>query len=200
MQRFGLTGGIGTGKSTVAGILVACGATLVDTDAIARVLTQAGGAAMPSIQSAFGSAVVDGSGALDRARMRALAFSDDNHRARLESILHPLIGAECDRQAEAAPGRAVVFDVPLLVESKRWRPRVERVLVIDAPENVQVERVMARSGWTRDMVLAVMANQVPRAVRLRAADGVIYNAGKTLAELATEVQSLWDRWARSATR
>ena len=200
MKRLGLTGGIGSGKSTVATMLVDCGAALVDTDAIARSLTLPLGAAMPFIAEAFGPDVLDINGGLDRARMRQLVFGDDAAKARLEAIIHPLIGLECTRQAEAAADRIVVFDVPLLVESRRWRQRVERVLVIDAPEALQVDRVMARSNWTRETVLAVMASQASRRARLRAADGVIFNGDKTLLELEREVRSLWEEWAQSATR
>ncbi|RYF67680.1 MAG: dephospho-CoA kinase [Comamonadaceae bacterium] len=200
MKRLGLTGGIGSGKSTVATMLVDCGAALVDTDAIARSLTLPLGAAMPFIAEAFGPDVLDINGGLDRARMRQLVFGDDAAKARLEAIIHPLIGLECTRQAEAAADRIVVFDVPLLVESRRWRQRVERVLVIDAPEALQVDRVMARSNWTRETVLAVMASQASRRARLHAADGVIFNGDKTLLELEREVRSLWEEWAQSATR
>ncbi|RZL67649.1 MAG: dephospho-CoA kinase [Variovorax sp.] len=200
MKRLGLTGGIGSGKSTVATMLVGCGAALVDTDAIARSLTLPLGAAMPFIADAFGPEVLDINGGLDRARMRQLVFGDEAAKARLEAIIHPLIGLECTRQAEAAADRVVVFDVPLLVESRHWRQRVERVLVIDAPETLQVDRVMARSNWTRETVLAVMASQTSRRARLRAADGVIFNGDKTLAELEREVRSLWEEWTQSATR
>ncbi|RYF48613.1 MAG: dephospho-CoA kinase, partial [Comamonadaceae bacterium] len=131
---------------------------------------------------------------------RQIVFGNQAAKARLEAIIHPLIGQECFRQAEAAGDRPVVFDVPLLVESRHWRQRVERVLVIDAPEALQVDRVMARSNWTRETVLAVMASQTSRRMRLRAGDGVIFNGDKTLAELEVEVQSLWAEWMHSATR
>jgi dephospho-CoA kinase len=199
MNRLGLTGGIGSGKSTVAGMFVALGATLIDTDAIARTLTQPGGAAMKPIEKQFGANVLDLDGGLDRARMRELVFADHALKAQLEAILHPLIGQECTRQEAAADG-LVIFDVPLLVESARWRQRVERVLVVDAPEEVQIVRVMARSHWTRETVLAVMANQTSRQRRLKAADCVIFNGDKTLPELDAEVRSLWAQWAQSPTR
>ncbi|WP_237288556.1 dephospho-CoA kinase [Variovorax sp. PAMC 28711] len=181
-------------------MFVALGATLVDTDAIARALTQPAGAAMQPIEQQFGAKVLDINAGLDRARMRELVFADPTLKAKLEAILHPLIGEECTRQEAAAVAGLVVFDVPLLVESTRWRRRVDRVLVIDAPEEKQVERVMARSNWTRKTVLAVMANQTSRQRRLRAADGVIFNGGKTLEELGLEVHSLWDQWVQSPTR
>lgn len=191
----GLTGGIGSGKSTVASMLVALGACLVDTDAIARSLTLAGGAAMPALAEAFGRDIVDASGALDRARMRTLAFADRGAKQRLESILHPLIGLEARRQAALAAGAVVVYDVPLLVESSHWRQRVDRVLVVDCPEEVQVERVVRRSGWSADAVLAVIAQQAARSRRRAAADAVIHNVGLSMDQLGLEVAALWALWA-----
>ncbi len=195
-MRIGLTGGIGSGKSTVAALLVQCGATLIDTDAIARQLSQPGGAAIGAIRSAFGADFIDASGALDRARMRALAFSDPAAKLRLEAILHPLIGTETERQAEAAHAApAIVFDVPLLVESGRWRARVDRVLVVDCGEATQVRRVLARSGWTAATVQAVMAQQASRAQRRACADAVICNDAIDLRQLGDAVRSLWQAWA-----
>jgi dephospho-CoA kinase len=193
-MRIGLTGGIGSGKSTVAALLVRHGAALVDTDAIARAIAQPGGAAMPAIEAAFGPTVLDADGGLDRARMRTIVFSDTDARKRLEAILHPLIGLETERQAAAAGDAPIVFDVPLLVESKRWRGLVDRVLVVDAREATQLRRVVARSGWTPQAVQAVIAQQAPRSARRAAADAVIYNDGLDLQQLAREVQQLWTRW------
>lgn len=192
--RIGLTGGIGSGKSTVARVLVERGAVLIDTDAIARSLTLPGGAAMEAIRAGFGAGVIDAAGGLDRARMREQVFADPSTKARLEAILHPMIGLECNRQALAAAGRAVVFDVPLLVESKQWRTRVDRVLVVDCHEDTQVERVMRRSGWSRDAVEAVIAQQATRAARRAAADAIVHNEGLSPDELAREVGILWDLW------
>ncbi len=201
MLRIGLTGGIGSGKSTVAALLTTRGATLIDTDAIARSLTQPRGPAMDAIAAVFGESVVDARGGLDRALMRDLVFSVPAVKAQLESILHPLIGAECDRQAAAAHGAdIVVFDVPLLVESGRWRARVDRVLVIDVAESTQVGRVMARSGWTEPAVLAVMAQQASRASRRAAADAVIFNETLTLGDLGKEVETLLNCWVGRAAR
>lgn len=201
VRRIGLTGGIGSGKSTVAAQLVAQGAVLVDTDAIARSIAQAGGIAMPALEAAFGRAVIAPDGSLDRAAMRQLVFADAGAKARLESILHPLIGAETQRQAAAAGEDAiVVFDVPLLVESGRWRAIVDRVLVVDATEATQLKRVVARSGWTPEAVRAVIAQQAPRHARRAAADAVIFNESLTLEELETEVQGLWKQWAAATTR
>jgi len=200
-MRIGLTGGIGSGKSTVAAMLVARGAKLVDTDAIARSIAEPGGAAMPALEAAFGATILTDKGGMDRARMRELVFSDAEAKKRLEGILHPLIGAECEHQAAAAPpGQPVVFDVPLLVESKRWRAIVDRVLVIDASEQTQLERVVARSGWAPDAVRAVIAQQAHRALRRAAADAVIYNEGLGLAELSSHVEGLWEQWIAASTR
>lgn len=192
--RIGLTGGIGSGKSTVAALLVGHGAALVDTDAIARELTQPGGMAIAPIRAAFGDATIGPDGALDRTHMRALAFSDSTARRRLEAILHPLIGFETERRARELPAAVIVFDVPLLVESGHWRERVDRVLVIDCNESTQIERVMARSRWTREAVEAVIAQQAPRALRRTSADAVIFNDGRSPAQLADMVGSLWRYW------
>lgn len=191
--RIGLTGGIGSGKSTVATLLQGLGACLIDTDAIARELTLAGGAAIEPIRAAFGAPFIDASGALDRARMREHAFSDTGARARLEAILHPLIGEESRRRAEAATS-TIVFDVPLLVESPHWRTRVDRVLVVDCAEATQIERVMVRSGWTRDAVLAVIAQQAPRTLRRACADAVVFNDGISREQLERQLRSLWTHW------
>jgi len=201
VRRIGLTGGIGSGKSTVAGLLVAKGAVLVDTDAIARSIALPGGIAMPALEAAFGPGVIDAAGGLDRAAMRQIVFADAGAKARLESILHPLIGAETQRQAAAAGEDAVVvFDVPLLVESGRWRAIVDRVLVVDATEETQLKRVVARSGWAPEAVKAVIAQQATRRERRAAADAVIYNESLNLEELAQEVRGFWERWAKSGTR
>ena len=190
----GLTGGIGSGKSTVAAVLVELGAHLVDTDAIARSLTAPGGAAMPAVAQAFGADFVAADGALDRTRMRALAFADPGAKARLEAILHPLIGAEALRQAALAAGRPVVFDVPLLTPGSAWRARVVRVLVVDCSEDTQAARVAARPGWDEAMARSVIAQQIPRAQRRALADAVIHNDGLTLDALRAEVQALWRLW------
>jgi dephospho-CoA kinase len=148
----------------------------------------------PRLQEAFGDELITPDGALDRARMRELVFADRSAKARLEAILHPLIGAECTRQAEAAGQGVVVFDVPLLVESPRWRARVERVLVVDCSEETQVQRVMQRSGWPRETVLAVIAQQARREARRAAADAVIHNEGLSLDALHAQVLALWQHW------
>lgn len=192
--RIGLTGGIGSGKSTVAGLLADLGALVVDTDAIARRLTQPGGDAMAAIAAEFGAAFVDADGALDRARMRERVFAEPEARRRLEAILHPLIRSETARQASLATGPVVVFDVPLLVESGRWREQVDRVLVVDCSEETQVARVVARSGWTADAVRQVIGQQSGRSERRACADAVVHNDGLSLEELTIEIRALWEGW------
>ena len=194
--HFGLTGGIGSGKSTVATMLVACGALLVDTDAIAHALTAPGGAALPALAQAFGPDIIAADGSMDRNRMRTLAFGDAAARQRLEAILHPMIGNEAQRQAGLAEGRPVVFDVPLLAASSAWRQRVERLLVVDCQEDTQIQRVMQRSGWTAEQVQRVIAQQTPRAARRAIADAVIFNDRLSLPALQVQVQALWQHWSR----
>ena len=199
----GLTGGIGSGKSLVADMLAAHGAAIIDTDVIAHQLTAPGGAAMPAIRAAFGernandgiSLAQTADGALNRAMMREHVFADPTARKRLEAILHPLIGAETDAAARRAEGLYLVFVVPLLVESGRWVERVDRVLVVDCPEAVQVERVMRRNQLTREQVEAIMASQASRAQRLAVADDVIVNDADP-AELAQQVASLHETYFR----
>ncbi len=193
--HLGLTGGIGSGKSTVAQALVACGAVLVDTDAIARALTEPGGAAVPVLAAQFGPQIIAPDGAMDRAQMRALAFGDLAVKRRLEAILHPLIGQQARQQAEAAGARPVVFDVPLLAESRHWRQRVQRVLVVDCSEQTQVSRVAQRPGWTPAMALQVVQQQASRSARRNVADAVIFNDGISLDALNGEVRALWHHWA-----
>lgn len=192
--RLGLTGGIGSGKSTVAQALVACGAHLVDTDAIARALTLPGGAAIPALAAAFGSQALTEAGALDREHMRRLVFAEPSAKARLEAILHPMIGAVAQVQAALSAGRPVVFDVPLLTESAHWRARVHRVLVVDCEESTQIARVALRPGWTTEAAARVVALQAPRHARRAIADAVISNEGLTLDQLTAEVRNLWALW------
>jgi dephospho-CoA kinase len=195
-MRIGLTGGIGSGKSTVASRLVALGAAVVDTDAIARELTAPGGAAIAPLREAFGARAITADGALDRAYMREHVFADAGAKRRLEGILHPLIAAEAWRRAEAARSTTpVVFDVPLLAESAHWRARVQRVIVVDCAESTQVERVVRRSGWSVHDVQRVIAQQTPRARRRAIADAVIHNDGLSLDALHAEVDALWAHWS-----
>jgi dephospho-CoA kinase len=171
----GLTGGIGCGKTTVADMFAALGASIVDTDQIAHSLTGPHGAAMPALLAEFGEEFATPDGALDRARMRALVFTDAGARARLEAILHPRIRDATAAAAAIATGDYVIFVVPLLIESGTWRERVTRVLAIDCPEEVQVARVMARSGLSEEQVRAIMAAQVTREQRRAAADDIVLN-------------------------
>lgn len=194
----GLTGGIGSGKSTVADLFVARGAALVDTDAIAHELTGPHGAAMAAIAEAFGSAVVDARGALDRAAMRRQVFADATARQRLEAILHPLIRAESDRRCQAARAPYVILAVPLLVESGTYRERVQRVLVVDCPEAVQVARVMARNGLGEAEVQAILAAQASRQQRLAVADDVVDNGGDAAA-LVPQVERLHRQYLAAAS-
>jgi len=193
----GLTGGIGSGKSAAADEFARRGATVVDTDAIARELTEPGGAALPHIKSLFGDAFVGAGGAMDRDAMRSRVFSDPVAKQALEGLLHPMIRAEAERRTAAAEGSYVVQVVPLLVESGDYRKRVARVLVVDCPEEVQLNRVVARSGLSEREVRAIMAHQVSRAVRLAAADDVIDNAG-TLDALRRQVGALHARYVQMA--
>ena len=194
----GLTGGIGSGKSTVADLLAALGAEVVDTDAIAHELTGAQGAAMSQIAAAFGPSVVCPDGALDRAAMRRLVFSDPSARSRLQDILHPMIrresSARCE-QAYAAP--YVVLVVPLLIESGAYLQKVHRILVVDCDESIQVNRVMQRSGMTAEAVRAIMATQATRSERLAAADDVVSNEGAP-ENLLEQVSLLHQRYTAMA--
>ena len=191
----GLTGGIGSGKSSVARRLATLGALVVDTDALAHALTAPGGAAIPAIAAAFGAGMIAADGAMARARMRALVFGQPAERQRLEAILHPMIGDATRAQAaRAAAGQAIVFDVPLLTESGTWRARVDRVLVVDCTPATQVARVVQRSGWTVDAVERTIAQQATRAQRRAIADAVIVNEALTLPQLDAEVDRLWAAW------
>jgi dephospho-CoA kinase len=185
----GLTGGIGSGKSAAAEEFGRLGATVVDTDAIAHELTQASGAAMPEVRRLFGEGYVDARGAMDRAKMRALAFRDPAARKKLEQLLHPLIRAESDRRIAAASGAYVVHVVPLLVESSDYRQRVSRVLVVDCPEDVQIARVRQRSRLPDEEIRGILRTQSSRAERLAAADDVIDNSG-SLDALHKQVRKL----------
>ena len=191
----GLTGGIGSGKSTVARRFGVLGALVVDTDAVAHALTAPGGDAIAAIAAAFGAAMIAADGAMDRAKMRALVFDQPAERLRLEAILHPLIGAATRAQASrAGAGQTIVFDVPLLTESGTWRARVDRVVVVDCSAATQVARVMQRSGWTADAVERTIAQQATRAQRRAIADAVIVNETLSLARLEAEVDALWAGW------
>ena len=195
----GLTGGIGSGKSAAAHEFARLGATVVDTDAIARELTAPGGAALPHIKSLFGDAFITAQGAMDRDAMRSRVFADPAAKRALEGLLHPMIRTETERRSASASGPYVVQVVPLLVESPDYRQRVARVLVVDAPEEAQVKRVMARSGLAESEVRGIMAQQVSRVARLAAADDVIDNS-RSLERLREQVAALHARYLGMAAR
>ncbi|WP_114813151.1 dephospho-CoA kinase [Paraburkholderia kururiensis] len=199
MFSVGLTGGIGSGKSTVADLFAARGVPVVDTDFIAHRITAPGGLAMLPIVAEFGPSFAAPDGSLDRARMRSLVFSDDSARKRLEAITHPLIRAEADRERREAQGPYVIVVVPLLVESGDWKTRVDRVLVVDCPVETQVERVMKRNGFTREQVLAIVARQASREARLAAADDVVVNDGASIVALTARVEALHRRYLALAS-
>jgi dephospho-CoA kinase len=191
--RLGLTGGIGSGKSTVAAMLAQLGATVLDADAISRSVTAAGGMAIEPIRAQFGPEFIASDGSLDRERMRALVFSDPTAKRRLEAIIHPLVKEETNRQTQVAMDHGVqclVFDVPLLLESENWRQRVDQVLVVDCLPETQIKRTMERSRLSREQVQAIMAAQTSRDARLQAADMVIFNDALSLTELADQVRAL----------
>jgi len=174
----GITGGIGSGKSTVERRFAALGVDIVDTDRIAHELSGPGGAAIEPIRAEFGDAVITADGALDRDAMRALVFADDSARGRLEAILHPLIGAQSRARIAVASGPYTMLVVPLLVEKGNWKGRVDRVLVVDCPRETQIARVMARNGFERAQVEAILSAQASREERLAVADDVIDNGGE----------------------
>lgn len=193
--RLGLTGGIGSGKSTVARLLEAQGAVIIDADALSRSLTAAGGLAIAPIAAEFGAQAIAPDGALDRGQMRDLVFADPQARQRLEAIIHPLVRQLTEQrvqqaEAEAEGARLLVFDVPLLVESGHWRERYDGVLVIDCSEATQVQRVMARSQLTAETVRSIIANQASREERRAAADWVILNDGLDFSALESQVRAI----------
>lgn len=192
--QIGLTGGIGSGKSTVAALLLELGAELIDADAIARALSLPGGAAIPALKAEFGDLAIDSTGALDRAHMRTLVFNDALAKARLEAILHPLISQEAQARALQSTKAVLVFDVPLLSERSHWRQRAARILVVDCSTQTQVARVARRPSWTKSTARQVVNQQAARELRRSMADAVIHNDGISLDDLAIQVQSLWKLW------
>jgi len=201
MFSIGLTGGIGSGKTTVADMFAARGVPVIDTDLIAHQITAPGGVAMPLIESAFGPQYVAADGSLDRARMRTRVFGDGAAKAQLESITHPLIRAESERQRDLARGAYHIVVVPLLVEAGPRAVKTDRVLVVDCPVDTQIERVMQRNGFSRDQVLAIIARQATREARLAAADDIIVNnAQATLDTLEREVEALHANYVRMAAQ
>lgn len=193
----GLTGGIGSGKTTIANMFAELGATLIDTDLIAHQLTIPGGLAIPAIREQFGPKFITTQGAMDRAAIRQLVFADTEQKHKLEAILHPLIRTETEREAAQAKGDYRIFVVPLLVESGNWKQRVDRILVVDCDEETQISRVMSRNQLNREEVIAIMRNQASRQDRLTAADDVINNDGD-LKKIRDEVLRLHQRYLQLA--
>lgn len=194
IHHIGLTGGIGSGKSTVAGLLADLGAAVIDADAISRSLTAPGGRAIGNIAQVFGSGMITPEGAMDRNAMRAHVFAHAHAKRQLESIIHPLVGQITQEQTQHAIDNGktcLVFDVPLLVESgDRWRKKVHHVLVVDCEESTQIERVVRRSQLSEEEIRRIIGQQAPRQLRLACADSVIYNEGIGLELLKQEV-ALW---------
>ena len=193
--RLGLTGGIGSGKSTVAGFLADAGAAILDADAISRSLTQVGGRAIPAVLAEFGEGMITAEGALNRDAMRHLVFTNPNSKRQLESIIHPLVALVLQEQAQTAieQGKTcLVYDVPLLVEGiARWRSQVDKICVVDCLPETQIQRVMARSQLSRLEIERIMSQQATREQRLACADVVILNEGLDLLQLQAKVREMW---------
>jgi dephospho-CoA kinase len=194
----GLTGGIGSGKSTVASILASAGAAVMDADAISRSLTLPGGRAIPAILAEFGEQLIAPNGAMDRDAMRALVFSNPQSKRQLEAIIHPLVGQVLQEESHAAlaAGHAcLVYDVPLLVESgDRWRRQVDWVCVVDCEVETQIQRVMHRNQLSRAEIERIISQQASRQQRLDCADAVIFNEGIDLAQLKQMVHEMMARF------
>lgn len=191
--RLGLTGGIGSGKSTVANLFLERGAAVIDADSISRMATAPQGPAIGPIEARFGSSILTAEGGLDREQMRNLVYVDTSAKAVLEGILHPLvrqeIAARAD-QAERGGAKCIVFDIPLLVETGHWREMLHRILVIDCLPSTQIARVSQRNGLPAAQTQKIMAAQASREARLHAADMVIFNDGITLDILGVHVQEI----------
>ena len=192
-KRIGLTGGIGSGKSTLGQMLQERGYPLINADDISHALTAPHGAAIETLRASFGAEFIAADGALDRARMRQLVFNDAAAKQRLQAVLHPLILAGI-QNAEASikdkGNSLVVIDIPLLVESAHWRAVLQQVIVVDCAEETQITRVMQRNKLSAAEVRQIMANQVSRARRLAAADIVVYNNTDRLADLHQQAQAI----------
>ena len=186
----GLTGGIGSGKTTVAHMLAGCGATIIDADSISRSLTEAGGAALMPIKQVFGEEVIGADGALNRGAMREIVFTQPASRTKLEAIIHPLVQMRMSAAIQNAPTDVVVLDIPLLVESPRWRKQIDLIVVVDCNVETQVSRVMQRNGWAASTIEAIIQSQATRGDRLKAADVVIFNEKSNLSILKNQVNSL----------
>lgn len=201
MYKIGLTGGIGSGKSRVADLFAGWGASVIDTDVIAHELTAPGGAAIEPLRKQFGPDVIAPTGALDREAMREVAFSSPQARQQLEAIIHPMIGSVTQKRAVLAQGCYLVFVVPLLVESGRWRDQVDRICVVDCDADTQIKRVQTRSGLTLEAIERIMAAQATREARLAVADDVVLNdADTSVEELERRAWELHTGWCVLAHR
>ena len=196
--HIGLTGGIGSGKSTVSQMFQQFGACVIDADAISRATTAAGGAAIDAIRTQFGASFITPEGALDRNAMRELAFRDPDARKQLEAIIHPLVLQQIRQQAEAASARGIrviVYDIPLLTESAHWRQRLQQIVVVDCDSETQIARVIQRNQLERSAIEGIIASQATRAQRRQIADAVIRNgAGISLAGLQAQTRTLAQRF------
>jgi dephospho-CoA kinase len=193
----GLTGGIGSGKSSVASILSDLGATVIDADAISRACTAPMGSAIEMIRSTFGDDLVNTDGGLDRNQMRKLVFSNPQAKSQLEAIVHPRVGIEISRQSAAAQlsgARCLVFDIPLLVESAHWRKQLDRILIIDCAKATQIERVHLRNGMPKQEVEKILSTQATRLQRAACADFVLVNDSIDLPQLRSAVQKIAHRF------
>lgn len=189
----GLTGGIGSGKSTVATMLGEVGATVLDADLIARTITLPNGAAIPAIRQAFGDEMISADGSLNREAMRSRVFADPAAKHTLEHITHPLIGLAIANAIAAIHSGTIVLDIPLLAESDRWQKQLAAVIVVDCPVQLQIDRVAARNGWPIDAIQAIIQSQARRSTRLALADAVLFNDGLSLNALREQVQQLASR-------
>ena len=195
----GLTGGIGSGKTTVANLFLKYGIEVIDTDDIARELTSTNGEAIPLIREVFGQAVIASDGSLDRVAMRELVFSSPQEKARLEAILHPMIRKRSQEQCLSAKSAYVLLVVPLLLESGHYKGLIKRVVVVDCAEEVQVSRVMKRNGLTADAVRSIMRTQASREERQMIANDVIHNDGNE-GELLHQVEALHHKYLTLASQ
>ena len=196
--RLGLTGGIGSGKSTVANMFASLGAAVIDADAVSRRLTAPHGKAIEAITLEFGVTMISADGSLDRQRMRDLVFTSASAKKRLENILHPLIKLEIQQQDQALADSGIdliIYDIPLLVESPNWRPLLDRVVVIDCSEKTQIERVMVRNTLKQHDVEKIIASQSSRKIRNSAADIVIFNDSITVKQLLEQVKQVAQHFA-----
>lgn len=194
MRIIGLTGGIGSGKTTVSDEFSALGVTVVDADCVSRAVTASGGIAIDAVRLAFGNGAISPDGSMDRKFMRDLVFRDPKQRKKLESILHPIIQKECLRQLSEAKGRYCIISVPLLTENSFWKQRISRLLVVDTPKDVQITRVMKRNGFPREEVMSIINAQASRTERLKSADDIIENVF-SIKELKEAVHRLHTKYS-----